>query len=328
MSTIFGKCIVNKPGGLSAIAWVQETLAAPADNEVSLQQEAISVDFIDIQIRNGSMGLPLPTGLGFSAVGKVVAKGKQVTGLEVGDRVAYSYSVAGAYAEYRNIPADRAFRLPDQTLAPEVAAGALFRGLTAWYLATRLKPIGTGDAVLVHAAAGGVGLILAQWLKHLGATVIGVVRGTEKQRLALQNGCAHAIDSSAEDFVEQVKTLTDGKGVSIVFDSVGKDTFEGSLNCLARFGLMVSYGWASGDVEPVSLPALRNMGSLFITRPTISHYTAEAHDFQEGARELFELMASGAIQVTVGQTFALRDAGKAHEALASRSTVGSTVLVP
>ncbi|NYT84695.1 quinone oxidoreductase family protein [Pollutimonas harenae] len=328
MSTVFGKCIVNEPGGPSAIEWVQETLSAPADDEVSLQQEAISVDFIDIQIRKGSMGLPLPTGLGFSAVGKVVAKGKQVTGLEVGDRVAYSHSVAGAYAEYRNIPADRAFRLPDQSLAPEVAAGALFRGLTAWYLATRMKPIAMGDTVLVHAAAGGVGLILAQWLKHLGATVIGVVRGADKQRLALQNGCAHAIDSSSEDFVERVKVLTDGRGVSIVFDSVGKDTFEASLDCLARFGLMVSYGWASGDIEPVSLPALRNRGSLFITRPTISHYTAEASDFQEGAAALFELMASGAIQLTVGQTFALRDAGKAHEALASRGTVGSTVLVP
>src|SRR5690606_29120069 len=159
--------------------------------------------------------------------------------LEVGDRVAYSHSAVGAYAEYRNIPAERAFRLPDQSLAPEVAAGALFRGLTAWYLATRMKPIAAGDTVLVHAAAGGVGLILAQWLKHLGATVIGVVRGAEKQRLALQNGCEHVIDSSTGDFVEQVKALTGEKGVSIVFDSVGKDTFEGSLDCLARFGLMV-----------------------------------------------------------------------------------------
>lgn len=328
MNQVFGRCVVKQPGGPSAIEWVQESLAAPADDEVQLQQEAIGVDFIDTQIRNGSMGLPLPTGLGFSAVGKVVAKGKQVTGLEVGDRVAYSYSVAGAYAQYRNVPAERAFRLPDQTLAPDVAAGALFRGLTAWYLATRMRPIASGDIVLVHAAAGGVGLILAQWLTHLGATVIGVARGAEKQRLALQNGCAYAIDSSSENFVERVKELTDGKGVGIVFDSVGKDTFEGSLNCLARFGLMVSYGWASGDVEPVSLPALRNLGSLFITRPTISHYTAEASDFQEGARALFELVSGGAIRITVGQTYPLRDAGKAHEALTSRNTVGSTVLIP
>lgn len=327
-STQTGRSVVRQPGGPESIEWEIIDLPAPQPGEVQLAHEAIGVDFIDTQIRSGGMQVPLPTGLGFSGAGRVLAVGSEVKGLQAGDLVAYSNSVAGAYSEQRNVPAGRVFRLPDQQMSAVTAAGALFRGLTAWYLAKRLRKIEPGEFVLVHAAAGGVGLILTQWLAHLGAQVIGVVRGEHKRELALKNGCKHVIDQQQESFAERVADITAGKGVSIVYDSVGKDTFEDSLRSLQRFGLMVSYGWASGDVDPVALPHLRNLGSLFITRPTVSHYTAEAADFQEGAAELFALVDKGVIQITVGQTYPLREAGRAHADLVGRATVGSTVLVP
>ena len=222
--------------------------------------------------------------------------------------------------------AERVFKLPDQNLDSATAAGALFRGLTAWYLATRLKDIKAGDWVLVHAAAGGVGLILTQWLSHLGANVIGTCVGDEKAHILKEYGYAHPINIEKLDFLEETKRLTDGKGVSVVYESIGKDTFEKSLDCVQRFGLVASLGWASGDVPPIDLAYLRNKGSLFITRPTISHYVAEAADFQHGAGELFDLVKKGALRIRIDNAYPLKEAATAHQDLAARKTSGSVIL--
>ena len=325
MAELYGALRVNKPGGPEAMEWADEQLPDPAPGEISILQEAVGVDFIDTQIRSGQMQMLLPTGIGFAAAGEVIAVGSGVDGFVAGDRVAYSWSTPGAYAEARNVPAERAIRLPDQKMDAEIAAGAMFRGLTAWYLATRLRTIKPGDFVLVHAAAGGVGSILTQWLKHLGAVVIGVAGSEDSFAHLRDQGCAHAL-SLKGDWVTEVASITGGKGCSVVYDSVGKATFDGSLDCVARFGLLVSYGWASGDPDPIPLATLRAKGSIFITRPTISHYTADAEDMQEGAKALFALIGQGAIRIRVGNRYALRDAGAAHTDLVGRRTSGSVVL--
>jgi NADPH:quinone reductase len=325
MPQTYGRFVVRQPGGVDALEWVEETLPEPGPSEISIRQEAVSVDFIDTQLRAGRMPADLPTGIGFSAAGRVVAVGSGVDGIAEGDRVAYSWAVPGAYAEMRNVPSERVIRLPDQTMPAATAAGALFRGLTAWYLATRLRPIEPGDAVLVHAAAGGVGQILTQWLKHLGAVVIATVGSPAKAEALRGRGPDHVLLQS-DDFVTAVQEITGGKGCAIVYDSVGKDTFDRSLQAAARFGLVVSFGWASGDPGTVSLPDLRNRGSLFVTRPTISHYTAEAGDFRAGADALFRLVTEGAIRIETGSTYPLREAARAHDDLVGRRTTGSVVL--
>lgn len=328
MSNSVGALIVERTGGPEVLQWRQIELPEVGDNEVQIRQEAVGVDFIDTQLRSGLLPLPkLPSGLGFAAAGVIEKVGKSVTGLSEGDKVVYHFLTPGAYAEKRNVPAERVFKLPDQNLDSIIAAGALFRGLTAWYLATRLKDIKQGDWVLVHAAAGGVGLILCQWLSHLGAKVIGTCIGQEKAQILKEYGCAHPVDVEKEDFLEVTKRLTDDRGVSVVFESIGKETFEKSLDCAQRFGLIVSFGWASGDVAPIDLAYLRNKGSLFITRPTISHYVAESADFQRGASELFALIKSGDLRIRVDHQYPLKEAGAAHEDLASGKTSGSVILI-
>lgn len=328
MSDSTGAMIIQATGGPEVLQWQSIPLAAPGDTEVRIRQEAIGVDFIDTQLRSGLLPLPqLPSGLGFAAAGVIEQVGEGVSHLAAGDKVVYHSLTPGAYAEQRNVPAERVFKLPDQSLDSATAAGALFRGLTAWYLATRLKDIKAGDWVLVHAAAGGVGLILCQWLAHLGAQVIGTCTGADKARLLAEYGCAHSIDMATSDFLEQTRRLTEGKGVSVVFDSIGKDTFEKSLDCAQRFGLVVSFGWASGDVAAVDLAYLRNKGSLFITRPTISHYVADAADLQYGAAELFALIEAGVLRIRVDSRYPLRQAADAHRDLASGKTTGSVILL-
>jgi len=326
MSATAKRIVVEQAGPPEAMRLVEEPVPSPAAGEVFIRQQAIGVDFIDTQLRSGLLPAPLPTGLGFSAAGTVAALGEGVTGLAVGDRVAYHYPVAGAYAEARAVPAERVIRLPDQDMSAEAAAGALFRGLTAWYLATRMRPIAKGDTVLVHAAAGGVGLILIQWLAHLGAEVIATVGSADKRAAVKAHGITHCIALDEEDFVTRVQEITAGKGVSIVYECIGKETFERSLGCAARFGLVVSFGWPSGDVDPVKLADIRNRGSLFVTRPTIAHYVADPADLREGAGALFDLIAKGTIKVTVGQSYPLAEAARAHADLAGRRTSGSTIL--
>lgn len=327
MPQTFGRYVVDQAGPPEVMRWTQEPVRHAGANEVRVRHEAIGVDFIDTQIRSGQMPATLPTGLGFAAVGVAEEVGAGVSHLSKDDRVAYVYFSAGSYGEERVVPADRVLALPDQKLAPEQAAGALFRGLTAWYLSHRLRKVERADVVLVHAAAGGVGLILTQWLRHLGAVVVGTVSTADKVEVLREAGCEHPVIIPAQDFVAKVKEVSGGKGAAIVYDSVGKATFEGSLDSARRFGLIVSFGWPSGDPE-VSLMTLRNKGSLFITRPTVTHYTAEAEDFRIGAQALFGLIEAGHLRITVGRSYALRDAAQAHADLAARRTVGSVVLIP
>jgi NADPH2:quinone reductase len=326
LSKTVGRFVVEKPGGIHAMQWREDPLPSPAANEVQIRHRAIGVDFIDTQIRAGLLTVPLPTGLGFGAAGIVEAMGTDAQGFAIGDRVAYTSLTAGSYAEARNVPSERVFRLPDQSMAPDIAAAAMFRGLTAWYLSTRLRKIEPGEPVLVHAAAGGVGLILVQWLAHLGAKVIGTVGHRDKRALLEEHGCAHAISLEDEDLVACVKALTEGKGCAVVYDSIGRATFDRSLLCARHFGLVVSYGWSSGDVDPIVLMTLRNNGSLFVTRPTVSHYTVDSSAFQSGAADLFGMLARKHLRIKVGRAYPLRDAPRAHEDLAGGRTTGSLIL--
>ena len=323
-----GRFVVEATGGPEVMRWVDEPLRSPGVGEVRVRNEAIGVDFIDTQIRGGVLPATLPTGIGFAGVGIAEQVGADVRHVKRGERVAYMYFVGGSYAEERIVPGDRVVRLPDQNLSAELAAGALFRGLTAWYLATRLRPIGKGDVALVHAAAGGVGLILIQWLAHLGVTVVGTVGSADKTAVLHEYGCRHAVLIPQEDFVAKVKEVSGGRGAAIVYDSIGIDTFARSLDCARRFGLVVSYGWASGDPATVSLMDLRAKGSLFVTRPTVAQYTAETEDLRAGVSELFGLVSAGKLRIKVGNTYPLREAPRAHADLAAGRTVGSVVLVP
>jgi NADPH2:quinone reductase len=268
----------------------------------------------------------LPFVSGAEAAGVVTAVGEGVTGLKPGDRVAYS-GVNGAYAEERLMPADRAVPVPD-AISDEVAAAIMLKGTTAYYLLFETWKLKPGETILVHAAAGGVGLILCQWATALGARVIGTAGGPEKVALAQANGCEVVIDYKAENFVTRVKELTDGKGVDVVYDGVGKDTFEGSLDSLRPRGLLVSFGSASGAVSIPNLGILASKGSLYVTRPTSGSYFVKSEDYKVAANALFDVVASGKVRVTIGKTFALKDAADAHRALEARQTVGSTLLLP
>lgn len=326
-SPTYGRYIVEQPGAPDAMRWVREPVRHAGPGEVRVRHEAVGVDFIDTQIRSGQLPAALPTGLGFAAVGIAEEVGAGVSHVRRGERVAYIHFVAGSYAEERVVPAERVIALPDQELAPDLAAGALFRGLTAWYLTNRLREVRRGDVALVHAAAGGVGLILTQWLQHLGATVVGTVGSAEKAQTLREYGCLHPVVIPAEDFVAKVKEVSSGRGADLVYDCIGKATFEGSLDSARRFGLVVSFGWPSGDPD-LSLMSLRNKGSLFITRPTVSHYTAEAADLRTGALALFGLVRQGALRIKVGNSYPLREAPRAHADLVGGRTLGSVVLLP
>ena len=301
--------------------------AAPGPGEARVRHTAIGVNFIDTYHRSGLYKVPLPSGLGSEAAGVVEAVGPGVTHVAAGDRVAYAGGAPGSYAQFRVMPADRLVRLPAD-IGDRPAAAALLKGMTVQYLVTRTYPVKAGDTVLVHAAAGGVGLIACQWLKALGATVIGTVGSDAKAELARAHGCDHVIVYTREDFAARVKEITGGRGVPVVYDPVGRSTFTGSLDSLRPRGLMVSFGNASGPVPPVDLSILAPKGSLFVTRPTLMTYTALRSDLVGCAAELFGMVTSGKVKIEVNQTYALKDAAQAQADLAARKTTGSTVLLP
>ncbi|MBV9330124.1 MAG: quinone oxidoreductase [Alphaproteobacteria bacterium] len=314
-------------GGPEVLREEDIALPAPGPDQVRIRHRAIGVNFIDTYHRSGLYPVPLPSGIGLEAAGVVEAAGANVRALKEGDRVGYCSGPIGAYAEAANIPAARLVRLPD-SVSDETAAAAMLKGMTAQYLLKRTFPVRRGQTILLHAAAGGVGLIAAQWAHHLGVTVIGTVGSDDKIALARENGCAHVLNTRSGDWVKRVRELTGGEGVPVIYDSIGKDTFAGSLDCLAVRGMLVSFGNASGAVPAFEPALLGAKGSLFLTRPSLMHYTRSAEELQETADDLFAVIASGAVKIAVHQRFSLSEARKAHEALHSRKTTGATILVP
>jgi NADPH:quinone reductase len=316
----------HKPGGPEVLVWEEVPVGKPGPGEARIRHTAVGLNFVDIYNRSGLYPVQLPSGLGGEAAGIVEDVGDDVTDLKAGDRVAYGQAPLGAYAEARLIPADRLLKLPDG-IDDQTAAAMMLKGLTVQYLIRQTYRVKAGDTILLHAAAGGVGLILGQWAKHLGATVIGTVSNDEKAKLAREHGCDHVILYTREDFVKRVEEITGGKKVPVVYDSVGKDTFLKSLDCLAPQGFAVLFGQSSGTVEPLNLGLLAQKGSLFVTRPTLNTYAAKRADLVAMAKELFEVVLSGAVKIEVHQTYPLKDAEKAHADLAARKTTGSTVLL-
>jgi NADPH2:quinone reductase len=315
---------VHETGGPEVLKWEEVEISDPGPGQIRIRQEAAGLNYIDVYHRTGLYPQELPFTPGVEGAGVVEALGPGVTNVQVGDRVAYGGPVGG-YAERRLIPAERVVELPD-AISSEQAAAMMLQGMTAEMLVKRVYPVKSGDTILVHAAAGGVGLILCQWAKALGATVIGTVSTDEKAELARAHGCDHPIIYTRQDFVAEVDRITDGARVAVVYDGVGKDTFMKSLDCLKRRGMMASFGNASGPVDPFDALLLARKGSLFLTRPTLYDYTLDPADLQQSARELFEVVASGKVQIEIGQRFALEDAAEAHRALEARKTSGSTVL--
>jgi NADPH2:quinone reductase len=318
---------IHRTGGPEVMVWEDVEVGRPGPGEARIRHTAVGLNFIDTYHRSGLYPLPgLPAVLGREAAGVVEEIGEGVTDLAPGDRVAYPMG-PGSYAEEAVISADRLLLLPDG-IEDTQAAAMMLKGITAHYLLRRTFRVEPGQTILFHAAAGGVGLIACQWAKALGATVIGTVGTAEKAELAAAHGCDHPIVYTTESFVDRVKELTDGRGVPVVYDSVGKDTFEGSLDCLAPLGLMVSYGNASGPVPPFSILTLSAKGSLFLTRPTLATFIARREDLLSAGRELFDVVIRGAVKVEVNQTYPLEEAATAHRDLESRKTTGSTVLIP
>ena len=318
---------IHAVGGPEVMQWEKVDAGETAPNEARVRHAAVGLNFIDIYHRTGLYPLPLPSGIGLEGAGVVEAVGSQVTEVKVGDRVAYAGGPVGAYAEVRNIPADRLVKLPE-AIDFKTAAAMMLQGMTAQYLLRRTYKVQPGDTILIQAAAGGVGLIVCQWAKALGATVIGTVSSDEKAALAKAHGCDHAIIYTRENFVERVKDITAGAGVPVVYDSIGKDTFTGSLDCLRPMGMMVTFGNASGPVPPVDTLELSKRGSLFLTRPTLFTYVAKRADLVSTAQDLFDVVTSGKVKIEVNQSYALKDAAQAHIDLAARKTTGSTVLIP
>ncbi len=307
--------------------WEEVDIGRPGAGEVLLRQTAVGLNFIDTYNRTGLYPLPeLPAVLGREAAGVVEEVGPGVEDFEPGDRAAYVMAV-GAYAEKRLIAADQLVPLPD-SVDDRTAAAVMLKGLTAHYLLRRTYSVKAGETVLIHAAAGGVGLLACQWAKHLGATVIGTVGSSEKAELAASHGCDHPILYDTEDFHERVMEITSGEGVPVVYDSVGEETFLKSLDCLAPLGMMVSYGQSSKPVAPFTIGTLAEKGSLFLTRPTLGHYVARREDLLASSRELLDLVATGVLRVEIRQSYPLRDAAAAHRDLEARRTTGSTVLLP
>jgi NADPH2:quinone reductase len=317
---------IHETGGPEKLVWDEISVGDPGPGQARLRQTAIGVNFIDIYYRTGHYELPLPFIPGREAVGVVEAVGPDVTSLKPGDRVVYS-GVQGAYAQVRLVPADRLVKLPDG-ISDEFGAAVMQKGMTAQFLCRQTYRVGKGDTILVHAAAGGVGLVLCQWAKHLGATVIGTVSTEEKAKLVKANGCDYPLIHGKDDFVKAVKEITDGVGVPVVYDSIGKDTFMSSLDCLKPRGLMVLYGQSSGAVPPFDISILDKKGSLFLTRPTQNAYLPTRAAVEEGAQEVFDVVQSGAVKVHINQRFPLKDAAEAHRAMESRKTTGSLVLLP
>ena len=318
---------IQQQGGPEVLKWEDVQVGDPGQGEARVRHKACGLNFLDVYQRGGLYKLALPSGMGNEASGVVEAVGAGVSHVKVGDRVAYSGGAPGAYSEVRVMPAERLVVLPEK-ISFETAAAMMLKGMTAQYLLRRTYKVQSGDTVLLHAAAGGVGLIACQWLKVLGATVIATAGSEEKCALAKAHGADHCINYRKENFVERVKALTGGKGVPVVYDSVGKDTFTGSLDCLQPRGLMVSFGNSSGAVPPFELGVLAQKGSLYITRPTLASYAAKRDDLLATAKDLFDVVLSGKVKIEVNHRYPLKDAAQAHQDLEARKTTGSTILIP
>ena len=319
---------IHQPGGPEEMRWEEITVGAPGPGQVRLRQTAVGLNYIDVYHRTGLYPVPqMPAILGMEAAAVVTEVGPGVTDLQPGQRVAYASPPVGAYAEERLMPADRLVPLPD-AIDDRTAAAMMLQGMTVHYLLRRTYRVKPGDTILVHAAAGGVGLIACQWAHHLGATVIGTVGSDEKAALAKANGCDYPIIYTREDIVARVREITGGAGVAVVYDSIGKDTFAASLDCLQPLGMMVSFGNASGPVPAFEPGILAAKGSLFFTRPSLMHYTAKRADLLMAADELFHVEQEGAVHIAINQTYPLAEAAQAHRDLEARRTTGSTVLLP
>ena len=315
---------VHQVGGPEVLQWEEINGEKPGPGQVKLRQEAAGLNFIDVYHRTGLYPQPLPFIPGTEGAGVVEAVGDDVENVKAGDRVAYAGPIGG-YAEERLIAADRLVKLPDG-ISSDQAAGMMLQGMTAQMLLRSVFPVAKGDTILIHAAAGGVGLIMCQWAKALGATVIGTVGTEEKAELARAHGCDHPIVYASQDFVAEVQRITDGEKLPVVYDSVGRDTFMRSMDCLKPRGLMVSFGQSSGAVEPFSPNVLAQKGSLYLTRPTMFTYTASRDQLEQSAGELFDVVGNGKVKIEVQQRFPLRDAAEAHRELQARRTTGSTIL--
>jgi len=318
---------IHRAGGPEEMRYEDIVIVAPAEGEVQVRHTAVGLNYIDVYDRTGLYPMPLPGSLGREAAGVVTAVGRKIKDFRPGDRVAYVHTVPGSYCEVRNLPAARLVKLP-RSVSDEQAAALMLKGLTAEYLLRRTYRVQRGDWILVHAAVGGVGLILCQWAKALGAKVIGVVGSEGKAELARRNGCKHVLVMGRDDLVPAVKALTKGAGVRVVYDSVGLDTFMPSLDCLAPLGMMVTYGNASGPPPLMSPMELAKRGSLFLTRPSLFAYIAKREDLDAAAKELFRAVTTRKIKLHVGQRYPLSEAAQAHRDLEARKTVGSTVLIP
>jgi NADPH2:quinone reductase len=319
--------LIHKHGGPEVLQYEDATVGDPGPGQARIRQTAIGLNFIDTYHRSGLYQLPMPSGIGLEGAGVVEGVGPGVTWVKVGDRVAYAGGPPGAYAEVRLIPADRLVKVPEG-ISDRTAAAMMLKGLTTQYLIRSTYRVQPGQTVLFHAAAGGVGLIACQWLKALGVSVIGTVGSDEKAKLAKAHGCEHTIVYTRENFAERVKEITDGKKVPVVYDSVGKDTFMGSLDSLQPRGMLVVFGNGSGPVGAFDLNLLAGKGSLYVTRPTLVTYTAKREDLEAMAADLFDVVKSGKVRIEVNQTYSLKDAAQAHRDLESRKTTGSTVLLP
>lgn len=318
---------IHEAGGPDKMKWEEVEVGAPGPGQIRLKNSAAGLNYIDTYHRTGLYKMPLPLTLGMEGAGTVTAVGEGVSDIKVGDRVAYASAPLGSYSEERLMQADRVVVLP-AGISDRTAAAIMLKGMTTEYLIQRTYKVKPGDTVLFHAAAGGVGLLFGQWAKALGATVIGTVGSADKAKLASAHGYDQVINYRTENFVERVKEITKGAGVPVVYDGVGKDTWGGSLDCLSPFGLMVSFGNASGPVPPFEITTLAGKGSLYVTRPTLVTYTAKRNDLVNSAKALFEMVTSGKVKVEVPQTYALKDAARAHEDLEARKTTGSTLLLP
>lgn len=317
----------DQPGGPDVMKWVDVEVGEPKAGEVRIRQHAVGLNYIDVYFRTGLYPQPLPGGLGMEAAGEVTAVGDGVTALKAGDRVAYVGQPPGAYAQERVMPAEKLVKLPDG-ISYDDAASVMLQGLTAHYLLRRTYPVKAGDTILIHAAAGGVGLLVCQWAKALGATVIGTVGSDEKAALAQAHGCDHPIVYTRENFTQRVKEVTNGAGVPVVYDSIGKDTYIGSLDSLAPLGYFISFGNASGPLPPIDSKEFSSRGSLFFTRPTLFSYIAKRADLEAAAAELFDVILSGKVKTSINQRYPLAEVGRAHADLEARKTTGSTILVP
>ncbi len=318
---------LEQSGGSEVLKFTDHELPPPGASEIRIRHGAMGINFIDTYQRSGLYPLSFPSGLGLEAAGTVEAVGEGVSRFSVGERVGYCTGPIGAYAEANNVPEGRAVKLPD-AVDDATAAGGMLKGFTAHFLLRRVFPVEAGQTILFHAAAGGVGTIACAWANHLGATVIGTVGSDAKAALAKAHGCTHTINYTKEDFVARAREITDGNGVPVVYDSVGKSTFHGSLDCLARRGTLVNFGNASGPADPLNILDLSSKGSLFVTRPTLFDYVSTTPELDHAAQELFAVIASGAVKIEVNQRFALADAAEAHRALEARKTTGATILIP